>query len=216
MKRKIFGGILIALGAALVLAAFGIGGYYLWMQERSGEQAQQAMESLLQQIALAPSVDTTQPSQKEEESLPSGSPTAPDPEPDPLRPMPTVDIDGVDYIGYVQIPDLALTLPIIAESTKANLNIAPCCFYGTAYQNNLVIGGHNFPQHFGKLSTLGYGATITFADVEGNVFTYEVAECETIQGYEAAYLCSGDWDLSLYTCTPGGRARVVVRCARIS
>lgn len=215
MNRKIFGAILIGLGVAMLLAALGIGGYYLWVQERAGEQAEQVMDTLLQQITTAPSAD--EPEQTIPEDTPNQTPDIflPEEKPDPLRPMPTVEIDGVAYIGFVELPTLGLTLPVIEESTKANLNIAPCRFYGTVYQNNLVIGGHRYSRHFAQINTLGYGQPIQFTDAEGNVYIYEVTECEVIEAYEAEYLCSGDWDLSLYTCTPGGRSRVVVRCVRI-
>jgi sortase A len=132
-----------------------------------------------------------------------------------LRPMPEVVIDGVPYIGYLKIPALSLELPVLSESNEENLEIAPCRFFGTVYQKNFVIGGHRYRRHFRKLSTLGYGETFTFTDMDGIVYTYEVVEQEIVQPDQAEYLCSGDWDLSLYTCTPGGLTRVVLRCLRV-
>jgi sortase A len=220
MKRKVFGAVLICMGAILIVAALGISGYYLWVQERSGEKADKAMQSLIQQITVNnhPGNDPIAPSGPAPELLPpvvpdiSGSEQLPDSQ---MR-MPSIEIDGVSYIGYLEIPALELSLPVISESTKKNLDIAPCRFYGTVYQDNFVIGGHRYRRHFRKLSTLGYGQRLTFTDVEGTVFTYEVMECEVIEPYEAEYLCSGVWDLSLYTCTPGGASRVVVRCERVN
>ncbi len=217
MKRKIFGTILISLGVILLTGALGLGGYYLWVQERAGDHAQRAMEALLLQIPTTPSasVPDTTPSDNTPLSPQDPEVLIPEEKPDPLHPMPTIQIDGVSYIGYVQIPGLGLSLPVIEESTPENLNIAPCRFFGSVYQNDLVIGGHRYSRHFANINTLGYGAPITFTDTQGNVYTYEVTECEVIEAYEAEYLCSGDWDLTLYTCTPGGRSRVAVRCVRI-
>ena len=50
--------------------------------------------------------------------------------------------------------------------------------------------------------------------LDGNVFRYEVVDMETIppEGVEA--MITGDWDLTLFTCTTGGSARVAVRCVR--
>lgn len=219
MKRNIFGAVLICVGAALIIAALGISGYYLWVQEQSGEKADKAMQSLIQQIAVNnnPGNEQIAPSGPAVEQLPPAGPGISGSEqiPDPQLRMPSIEIDGVPYIGYLEIPALSLSLPVISESTEENLDISPCRFYGTVYQNNFVIGGHRYRRHFRKLSTLGYGQRLTFTDVEGTVFTYEVMECEVIEPYEAEYLCSGDWDLSLYTCTPGGASRVVVRCERV-
>lgn len=220
MKRKIFGTLLIWVGAALILSALAVAGYYLWAQEQAGDRAERTLEVLIQQIPTE-SPSQTKPTSPAEPSLEQNSQTMTDtPEPgqdlDSKRSMPEIVIDGVGYIGYLDIPALGLSLPVLSQSSKENLDIAPCRFYGTAYQKNFVIGGHRYSRHFAKLNTLGYGERLVFTDVEGTAFTYEVVELEVIEAYEAEYLCSGDWDLSLYTCTVGGTSRVVLRCQMVT
>lgn len=208
MTRKAIGTVLITLGVVLVVAALIFTGITVWNEERSGENARQALEQLRQEFPQA----TPSTPQRPEVTLPV-TPLPEDPaQEESLKAMPEVIIDGVPYVGYLSIPALNLELPVIGESNEENLEIAPCRFYGTAYQKNFVIGGHRYRRHFRKLSTLGYGEKISFTDMDGNVFTYEVTETEILQPYQAEYLCSGDWDLSLYTCTPGGLTRVVMRC----
>ena len=56
------------------------------------------------------------------------------------------------------------------------LKIAPCRYSGSAYTGNLVIAAHNYRTHFGLLESLAPGAQVKFTDVEGNVFSYEIAE----------------------------------------
>ena len=51
--------------------------------------------------------------------------------------------------------------------------------------------------------------------MDGNVFSYEVTLLEILQPNEADEMESGDWDLTLFTCTVGGKSRVTVRCKRI-
>ncbi len=206
--RKFFGTVLVLLGAILLCAALAVTGRNLWLEERTDPVLDQAVEQLKQQTHQPPA-----PTQPEAPALPGVELPS---EEDALRPMPEVDIDGVGYIGYLSIPELALELPVIGENSEENLEIAPCRFYGTAYQKNFVIGGHRYRRHFRKLSTLGYGDTVRFKDMDGNEFTYEVTELEVLDPSQAEYLCSGDWDLSLYTCTPGGLSRVVLRCLRVS
>lgn len=208
MTRKAIGTVLITLGVVLVAAALIFTGITIWNEERSGENARQALEQLRQEFPQA----TPSTPQHPEATVPV-TPLPEDPaQEESLKAMPEVIIDGVPYVGYLSIPALNLELPVIGESNEENLEIAPCRFYGTAYQKNFVIGGHRYRRHFRKLSTLGYGEKISFTDMDGNVFTYEVTETEILQPYQAEYLCSGDWDLSLYTCTPGGLTRVVMRC----
>ena len=51
-----------------------------------------------------------------------------------------------------------------------------------------------------------------FTDADGNVFSYEVDTIETVGGTDIEKMESGDWDLTLFTCTTGGKARAAVRC----
>jgi sortase A len=208
MKRKILGTAFVVLGAALILLALSAIIINLWQEEMSGLNADQAMEQLWEQMTVDPVPATPDTPAL----LPENGSTSDAPE---FRPMPEIQVDGISYVGYLSIPALNLELPVISESTEQNLEIAPCRFFGTVYQKDFVIGGHRYRRHFRKLSTLGYGERLSFTDVEGNVYIYEVAECEVLEPNQAEYLCSGDWDLSLFTCTPGGMTRVVLRCLRV-
>lgn len=211
MKRKILGTAFVVFGAVLVLIALSAIIINLWQEEMSGLNADHAMEQLWEQMTVDP-VPATPDTPDTPALLPENGSTSDAPE---FRPMPEIQVDGISYVGYLSIPALNLELPVISESTEQNLEIAPCRFFGTVYQKDFVIGGHRYRRHFRKLSTLGYGERLSFTDVEGNVYIYEVAECEVLEPNQAEYLCSGDWDLSLFTCTPGGMTRVVLRCLRV-
>lgn len=208
MKRKILGTAFVVLGAVLIIIALSAIIINLWQEEMSGLNADHAMEQLWEQMTVDPVPATPDTPAL----LPENGSTSDAPE---FRPMPEIQVDGISYVGYLSIPALNLELPVISESTEQNLEIAPCRFFGTVYQKDFVIGGHRYRRHFRKLSTLGYGERLSFTDVEGNVYIYEVAECEVLEPNQAEYLCSGDWDLSLFTCTPGGMTRVVLRCLRV-
>jgi len=51
--------------------------------------------------------------------------------------------------------------------------------------------------------------------VDGNVFAYKVVETETLSPFSIEEMTTGDWDLTLFTCTVGGQNRVAVRCERM-
>ena len=63
-----------------------------------------------------------------------------------------------------------------------------------------------------SLKDLSQGDEITFTDVDGNMFRYEVIELETLSPFAIAEMTGGNWDLTLFTCTVGGQYRVTVRC----
>ena len=51
--------------------------------------------------------------------------------------------------------------------------------------------------------------------MDGNVFTYEMVELEILQPTDIEGMESGEWDLTLFTCTIGGSSRVTARFERV-
>lgn len=49
-------------------------------------------------------------------------------------------------------------------------------------------------------------------DADGICYQYEVAGLEELGGTAVEEMQAGDWELTLFTCTYGGRTRVTVRC----
>lgn len=130
----------------------------------------------------------------------------------PEMEMPTREIDGQTYIGMVEVPALELSLPVISEWTYPRLKKAPCRYVGSVYSKDMVICGHNYDRHFGRLKDLAVGDEVRFTDMDGNVFFYSICGTEQLGKYAVEDMLAGEWDLTLFTCTKGGRMRVTVRC----
>ena len=133
---------------------------------------------------------------------------------DETRDMPEQEIDGYAYIGKLSIPTLDLELPVMTDWSYPQLKIAPCRYQGSAYTDDMIVCAHNYQSHFGKLDNLVYGDEIQFTDMDGNHFSYSVIEKEYLEKADVEKLKNGDWDLTLFTCTPGGRTRVTIRCEK--
>ncbi|EJX03858.1 Peptidase C60, sortase A and B [gut metagenome] len=114
----------------------------------------------------------------------------------------------------MEIPALELSLPIISEWNDIRLKQAPCRYQGSVYLDNLIIAGHNYKKHFGGLKNLQTGDTITFTDMDEHCFSYTVTAVEELDRTAIEAMKSGDWDLTLFTCTIGGKKRVTVRCEK--
>jgi sortase A len=132
----------------------------------------------------------------------------------PDKEMPVQVVDGIEYIGVLEIPVLNLSLPVISQWDYPSLRMAPCRYEGSAYLNNLVIAGHNYDSHFGRLDKLFPGREIFFTDCDGNRFAYEMVGLEILKNTQVEEMISGDWDLTLFTCTYGGQSREAIRCVR--
>lgn len=126
--------------------------------------------------------------------------------------IPTVTVGAYEYAGYLCIPALGLELPVMAQWSYPRLKAAPCRYYGTAREGNLVIAAHNYPRHFGRLSKLSQGAEITYTDAEGTVWRYEVETTDVLAPEAVEEMTEAGYALTLFTCTYGGASRVTVRC----
>ena len=126
--------------------------------------------------------------------------------------MTEVTINGVAYIGYLSIPSLALELPITADWSYQLLRKSPCRYYGTVRGEDLVLMAHNYASHFGKISQLESGDSVVFTDMDGVTTYYEVVGKDILVPTAVSEMTSGDFDLTLFTCTYGGEYRVTVYC----
>ena len=128
--------------------------------------------------------------------------------------MPTKEIDGETYIGVVEIPSLELSLPVMSDWSYPQLKKAPCRYVGSVYSHDVVICGHNYDRHFGRLKDLAVGDEVRFTDMDGNEFSYTVEELEVLRPTAVEEMTVGDWELTLFTCTLDGKSRVAVRCVQ--
>ena len=201
---------LILFGLVLILGALGLTVY----NTREANQAEASATHLIQ--ALEAQIPTEAPAQEAGpgETLPEGD--FPQLQPDyvlyPNMEMPVVNIEGRDYVAMLSIPCLDLELPILSNWSYPALKVAPCRYLGSAYQGNLILMAHNYASHFGRIKNLLPGDVVQLTDMDGNLFTYQVVELETLDKTAVEDMEAGDWDLTLFTCTYGGQSRVTVRC----
>lgn len=184
-------------GLLLLAAAFLLISYNLWEGQQAGDAAGKVLDEL------------TQAMKQQSENIP-------DYLEHPEMEMPTLEVEGNQYIGTLEIPALGLTLPVMSQWSYPKLRIAPCRYAGSAYQEGFVIAAHNYSSHFGNLNQLSSGDRIYFTDVTGNRFSYQVAEVEELNPTALEEMVNEGWDLSLFTCTLSSQARVTVRCEKIS
>jgi len=203
---KALGKTAFVTGLLLIAAALFLVGWNLRQEGQSGQSAASVLTELTEiaeerretERAAATSVNKEEPYYEAE----------------PLAEMPLITIDGRDYIGTISIPCLELELPILSTWDYPGLRIAPCRFYGSAYTDSLILAAHNYQSHFGRIKELGEGDSVYVTDADGNVFAYKVVLTEILGPQALEEMLSGDWALTLFTCTLGGKSRVTVRCER--
>ena len=195
------------IGTALLLAALFLVLHNLHEDRQSGEQAENVLSQLVEEIPEETQEPTVLVSESYDLYAEYEQPTEPV--------METAVVDGMSYIGYLSIPDLNIELPVMADWSYPNLKTAPCRYTGNLYTDDLIIAAHNYASHFGKIGTLPIGAELIFTDVKGQKHEYAVCEIVQLPGTAVEDMQFGDdWDLTLFTCTLNGQSRVTVRAER--
>lgn len=240
MKRKF--GILCMVCGLLLLIASAVLVFHNQQEDIQAANSSQAMLLQLQeQIAQAAEAEGQTPSRTEQghvlmgqsllirepdttETLPDGILPAESTPSEPALPdNPSTEYGQsvsytytFDYIGYLSIPVLDLELPVISQWSTYGAQFAPCRHSGSVSSDDLIIAGHNYRHHFGRLKELQLGDLITITQLDGTVTGYQVDEIKTVAGNDVEAVQNTDWALILYTCTYGGQNRVVICCSRIT
>ncbi len=184
--------ILILFGAILITGAFAL----LLHNKIEQRQAEQLSNHVLAQMTQM------QENSNKTELLENGE-------------IPEIEIDGERYIGCLNIPDLELELPVMSNWSYPQLKKAPCRYSGSIRQKNLVILGHRYKKHFGKLKDLKIGAPIELRGVDEKITAYNVVSIETVKPTNVDEVTSGKYELTLFTCTYSGKYRTVIHCSAV-
>lgn len=198
MRSKL-GTFLMVLGALMLAGAIGLRIHNETEQQQAAAAAAEAIPKVVEAIRHR--------AETPEETLPVYVP-------EEERVMPVVEIDGYGYIGFLGLPDIGLELPVMADWSYPQLQIAPCRYTGSTYTDDMVIMAHNYEKHFGKLSKLLRGDMVTFTDMDARTVTYKVVAKDILDPTAVEEMTAGDYDLTLFTCTYGGENRITIRCDR--
>ena len=232
MKAKRIGVLLIVLG---VVAALGAAGLWLYNDHEEkiaaeySETMTQTLLSIIQPAAPTTGVGSTHPagstpdtpSPTGENAGAASEVTGETADEASVEVQTLLDgsikyitVDQTTYVGILNIPSLNLSLPVNCVWSMASLRYTPCRFSGSIEKNTIVIGAHRLEGHFGRIDTLQEGTAISLLDVEGNEHNYIVSKIETVPPSATLSVVHSGYALTLFTCTYGGQARVVVRCVR--
>lgn len=112
--------------------------------------------------------------------------------------MPVLELGGSDYVALIEIPAYGLRLPVRSTWDKQAVMLSPCRFYGSAYNDTLVIGGSDSRGQFDFFDRIEDGTAVTVTDMTGSVFTYEVARVRRSDSARAEVLLQSDAHLTLF------------------
>ena len=128
----------------------------------------------------------------------------------------TIVKNGYTYVGIIEIPSEGIALPVLEGCDLDLLKVSPCHYSGSPFTDDMVIGAHNYNSHFNCLRWVEMGEKVIFTTVDGIEFNYVIVNRETLNPNEVERMTNSDsdWDLTLFTCYPGGATRCTIRCER--
>ena len=219
MRNKI-GIFSMMLGVICIIAAAGLVAYNYNDEKVAASASDEVTQLLAQQLILSSG-------NAEESNTIGGANVEPDwiMEMDMELPDDGINTDGYtslsvsvgpeSYIGILDIPTLRLSLPVNEVWSMTKLRRTPCRYWGSAETGNLVIAAHNYRNHFANISSLMTEDIIIFTAADGTRYDYQVEEITTVLPEESGKVIFSEYELSLFTCTYDGNARVVVNCSLI-
>ncbi len=180
------------LGTVALLVALGAAAAGAWIDWSLGQQTRAVLDALPEPVAR---VDASLV--------------------DPAADMPSIEVDGGEYLGVLRLESLGLELPVSATWEDADLGVAPCRYSGAVYGNDIVVVGGDGGSQLGTLSSLAGGEEVVLSDMLGNDFAYVVDGVETLRPTEITRAVGDEAAEGLTLCVvgSGGKARLVVRCA---
>lgn len=184
------GHICTVIGILLILAALAIWNYNEWDADRADYTAQTLLtEVTAQQTRTKPQTAETADSESEKSDR---------------------------FLGTLSLPTLNLELPVYATYDDSLMKDTVCRYAGGVDTENLVIAGHNYKRHFGKLTNLRIGDEVALTTMDGTTYRYQVEQVETLDSTAIDEMTAGDYPLTLFTCNYSGQARIAVCCQQTS
>ena len=189
---------LVLVGVICWLGALGLFAYNRLEDKRAALTAENGYSAVASEISLKRNA-------KDVQALSMGIPE-----------LKTIVKNGYTYVGIIEIPSEGIALPVLEGCDLDLLKVSPCHYSGSPFTDDMVIGAHNYNSHFNCLRWVEMGEKVIFTTVDGIEFNYVIVNRETLNPTEVERMTNSDsdWDLTLFTCYPGGATRCTIRCER--
>lgn len=126
------------------------------------------------------------------------------------------------YESILNIPKLKIEYPVLTDTSDELLKISLNKFWGGSPNSvgNYCIVGHNYKsgKMFGKLSQISNGDKVQLTDLSGKTVEYQVYNKYIVYPEDVActsQITNGLKEITLITCTNGGKQRLIVKCRAI-
>lgn len=110
--------------------------------------------------------------------------------------MAELSLEGKSFVGLLEMPKWGSVLPVGADWGKASRY--PCRLSGSVYDGTLQIGTTSQTGQYDFYREISVGDEVTFTDLEGNRFSFRVADIRYEQHADQSALQQKDAALTLF------------------
>ena len=183
LRLCLWGGVCLVLAAAVLLTG------WLLSVEDSQQKAADRVESLR---SLIPTPQGALPEARRDNT------------------MAVLSLEGTDFIGILEMPKYGSSLPVCAQWGQADT--FPSRLRGSAYDRTLQIGATSQAGQYDFYREISVGDDLFFTDVEGNRFSYTVADIRYESTADQSTLTSRPADLVLFIQNVYGLDYILLFC----
>jgi sortase A len=177
MKMKVFSiqKICILVGVCLLVSAVVILALWRWNITDSEKQAQYYVSTLR---ALIPEPQNAVPEERRDNT------------------MSVLSVDGINFVGLLELPRYGSELPVCADWGKSSKY--PCRFSGSIYDSTMQIGATTQKGQYDFYHELSVGDTVIYTDAEGNRYTFTISSLYYKKHADQAALHQKEAPLTLF------------------
>ena len=190
-KKHFFSLILIIVGAFAVLFAAGALIYTEVSQSNMRKDAVVAVEKIKDSI---PNVIACVPEERGNNMMPS------------------LEIDGNNYVALLEVPKHKFELPVISSWKSGDVEAVPCRYTGSIYNNSLIIGSSDVDGQMSFVEEMELDDVIYLTDMSGGKYEYKVAAIQHSDKATEEKLKAGEFDLTIFVRSSGESNYLIVRC----
>ena len=110
--------------------------------------------------------------------------------------MAVLSLDGTNFVGILEMPRYGSGLPVCAD--WGAVSKYPCRLEGSVYDCTMQIGGTSQKGQYDFYREISVGDAVYFTDMEGNRFSYEIADIRYEQHADQNALQRKDAALTLF------------------
>ena len=126
--------------------------------------------------------------------------------------MPVLQVEENDFVALIDVPGFGTVLPVGSSWDTHKLSSYPCRFWGSIYDNSMIIGGCSLPGQFDFFEKLDPGSTIIVTDMMGIEYTYTVVRIDHATSATYERLCEGSFPLVLFAGNRYSTQYLIIRC----